>query len=339
MSSPARAAASVVRRRYAQLRARAARAVSGATRARSRSQHGEAPRIREAEHAASATPVDSFWGEATVPVLTMWTERGSRRQLEQRFHQYPLFREFSGLWGDHSGQTILDFGCGPGNDLVGFALYSTAERIIGLDVSEKALRLAAERLALHNIGPERVELIHAHDAEGRIPLDDESTDFAQSQGVIHHMSNPEVALAELHRVLRPGSEARIMVYNRDSVWRHLYVAHDLVLHDPDFAGLEIDEAFKRSTDGLDCPISRNYSGADFVAMCERAGFEAEYLGGYLSSVETTALELSRENAVAEPRLAAEHRDFLRSLEFDPEGRPMRDGKHAGIGGSYRLRRV
>jgi ubiquinone/menaquinone biosynthesis C-methylase UbiE len=268
----------------------------------------------------------------------MWTERGSVRQLEQRFRQYPLFREFSGLWGDHAGETILDYGCGPGNDLVGFALYSNAERIIGLDVSEKALQLASERLALHGFGPERVELIHAHDAEGGIPLGSESVDFAQSQGVIHHMSNPDAALEEIHRVLKPGGEARIMVYNRDSVWRHLYVAHDLALYDANFAGLEIDEAFKRSTDGLDCPISRNYSGPDFVAMCERAGFEAEFLGGYLSSVEVTALDLSKDKAIAEPRLADEHRDFLRALTFDSEGHPMHRGKHAGIGGSYRLRR-
>jgi hypothetical protein len=74
-------------------------------------------------------------------------------------------------------------------------------------------------------------------------------------------------------------------------------------------------------------------------MCERAGFEAAFHGGYHSSVEMTALELSRERAIAEPRLADEHRDFLRTLAFDSEGHPMHEGKHAGIGGSYRLRRL
>ena len=27
----------------------------------------------------------------------------------------------SGLYGQHDGQAILDYGCGPGNDVIGFA--------------------------------------------------------------------------------------------------------------------------------------------------------------------------------------------------------------------------
>ena len=175
--------------------------------------------------------MDSYWSEHTVspvdlPPAKGWTRGMSERQLEWRFQQYPMFRELTGLWGDHDGQTVLDFGCGPGNDLVGFALHTGAERIIGIDVSDAALSLAADRLALHRIDPGRVELIQASDSDVEIPLPGDSVDHVQSQGVVHHMSDPDAALRELHRVLRPGGTGCVMVYNRDSVWFHLWVAYE-----------------------------------------------------------------------------------------------------------------
>ena len=81
-----------------------------------------------------------------------------------------------------------------------------------------------------------------------------------------------------------------MVYNRDSIWRHLYVAYQRMVVDGDYSGLSIDEAFSRTTDGEDCPIARNYSGGDFVAECEAAGFEARYLGGYFLASNWTCFE-------------------------------------------------
>ncbi len=43
------------------------------------------------------------------------------------------------------------YGCGPGNDLVGFLLWGHARQVIGIDISRKALELARRRLALHRI--------------------------------------------------------------------------------------------------------------------------------------------------------------------------------------------
>lgn len=62
------------------------------------------------------------------------------------------------LWGEHSNQVVLDYGCGPGNDVTGFLVHSDAKQVIGADVSRKALDLAARRLALHQIDLHRVNL-------------------------------------------------------------------------------------------------------------------------------------------------------------------------------------
>jgi ubiquinone/menaquinone biosynthesis C-methylase UbiE len=283
------------------------------------------------------TPVGSYWARHTVNSTPFATAKKSEDYLEWRFGQYPLFREFSGLWGDHAGETILDYGCGPGDDMTGLALYSGAAKLIGLDVSATALGLTSWRLALHGIDPSRITLRQVDDSSPEIPLEDDSVDYVNCGGVLHHTSSPEALLGELHRVLRPGGRAFVMVYNSDSVWLHLYVAYEKMLHDDAFAELDLDEAFRRLTDGVECPISRHYSADEMSAMCERAGFSARYAGGYLSAHELRQLELHWGRAIADERLAERHRDFLRALTFDAQGRPMMRGFHAGIGGVYHLR--
>ena len=79
-----------------------------------------------------------------------------------------------------------------------------------------------------------------------------------------------------------------------------------------FPGLDVEEAFARNTDGPDCPISRCYRDEDFTSLCQDAGFECGYVGGYLSRRELRSLEESWVAAIADGRLGDEHRDFLRA---------------------------
>jgi SAM-dependent methyltransferase len=131
------------------------------------------PPIRSST-AGVGTDVDRYWTDHLVHSEPFKSVADSERYLAWRFEEYPLFREFSGLYGEHPGKVVLDYGCGPGHDVVGFALYSGAHRIIGVDVSPTALELAAQRVALHGVDPDRVDLLHTSDAEPALPLDDAS---------------------------------------------------------------------------------------------------------------------------------------------------------------------
>ena len=293
---------------------------------------------RAIDRIAPRRRVDRYWTRTLVSHGPFANPHESEEHLEWRFSQYPLFREFSGLWGEHEGEVVLDYGCGPGNDVVGLLLHSGAAKVIGADVSPKALGLARERIALHGVDDRRFQLTLLTDADPAISLGDGSVDFFQSLGVLHHTSDPAAILRELHRVAKPGAEARIMVYNRDSVWFHLFTACELQLWQDMYSNLTTEQAFERTTDGPACPIARCYRPGDFIALCEGAGFEAEFLGGYLSESELNWLRDSRERAIADQRLGAEHREFLSELQLDERGCPLWRGKHAGVGGSYRLRR-
>lgn len=286
-----------------------------------------------------STDVARYWTGHLVRSRPFISARHSARYLEWRFREYPRFRELSGLYGVHDGETILDYGCGPGNDLVGFAIHTNARRIIGADVSSSALALAMQRLSLHPQAEGRVELFQLAEDDIALPLPDASIDFLSSQGVIHHTSDPDAVLAELARVVRPGAAGSVMVYNRDSVWFHLSTAYELQIIEGRWADETVDEAFRHNTDGPDCPISRAWSPETFVAMCERAGFEADFLGGYPSRMELDSMRRWLDRGRRDERLADEHREFLARITFDPDGLPMRDGVYAGIGGTYRLRRV
>ena len=302
------------------------------------SKRGVEPAIRNLG-AGDCTPVDSFWGEHTVvgPQLArVKTAYQSKRYLEWRFTQYPLYRDLMQLYGHHDNEVVLDYGCGPGNDLVGFLTYTNARKVIGVDVSLKALQFASRRIALHRIDQDRCELIAISDSDDDIPLDNDSVDYIYSEGVLHHISNPEPKIREFHRILQPGSHACIMVYNADSVWLHLYVAYEQMIVRERFRGMDLYEAFAKTTDTEECPISRCYKSEDFSTICRDAGFNTVYVGGYLSKMELRLLKKYLQLAIGDERLAGEHRQFLKGLTFDENGLPQYQGKYAGIGGVYRL---
>jgi ubiquinone/menaquinone biosynthesis C-methylase UbiE len=282
----------------------------------------------------AVTPA-SYWTEHNV---TSHHRYDSARESLADFHwrnaQYLRYIDLMPVAGA-DGLRVLDFGCGPGHDLVGFGVISKPTRLIGVDVSLTSLAEAADRLALHGV---QCELLN-HDITGApLPIERASIDLVHSSGVLHHLAAPDKALAEMRRVLKPGGLAQIMVYNRDSLWVHLYVAYDRQLVEGIDAELDIDVAFQRSTDGPNCPISRAYSRDEFCRLAKDTGFELESFGAAVSAYEMSLLP-KRFNAIMNKRLRAESRDFLSNLHFDERGLPLVAGVHAGIDGCYHFRAV
>jgi ubiquinone/menaquinone biosynthesis C-methylase UbiE len=229
------------------------------------------------------------------------------------------------------GQCVLDYGCGPGNDLVGFAAYSKPSRLIGMDISPASVAEARERAALHASNVEVMPIVE----NKPIPLEDASIDYLHSSGVVHHAADPAAVLREFRRVLKPTGRCRIMVYNYDSLWVHLLVAYIKIVRENAFPGMDVRSAFAKTTDGPYCPIARVYKPTEFIELARTCGFECRFLGAAVSLQETSLLQ-TRFDALQLASFPAEHRDFLLALEFDAKGYPMYHGTYAGVDGCYEL---
>jgi len=102
------------------------------------------------------------------------------------------------------GGRILEVGVGTGISLPD---YSRANRIFGVDISEGMLCKARERVV--ELGLDHVEGLEVMDAE-RLLFPDASFDVVVAQYVITAVPNPEAALEEFARVLKPGGELVIL---------------------------------------------------------------------------------------------------------------------------------
>lgn len=275
--------------------------------------------------AAGKTPAE-YWTEVNVTQHRRFASRHeSLEYLDWRNAQYAGYLERMPTAG-HDGKVVLDYGCGPGHDLVGFGLDSRPARLIGMDVSSTSLAEARDRLALHEIA---AELIQIDENAPRLPLEDASVDHVHSSGVLHHVPDPGAILRELRRVLKPGGELRVMVYNYESVFLHLYAAYVVQIVEQRYKGEPILEAFKHLTDGETCPISRAYRPAEWIALASEAGFVSRHAGNAISMFELDVFP-KRFAAIQSLELAKEHRDFLRALDLDARGFPTYQGHHAGI---------
>jgi phosphatidylethanolamine/phosphatidyl-N-methylethanolamine N-methyltransferase len=98
------------------------------------------------------------------------------------------------------GGRILEVGVGTGLSL---GDYGTRNRIVGIDISAPMLERARARVAKLGLG--QVERLSVMDAE-HLSFPDASFDVVVAQYVVTAIPNPETALDEFLRVVRPGGE-------------------------------------------------------------------------------------------------------------------------------------
>jgi len=104
---------------------------------------------------------------------------------------------------------VLEVGCGLGTDGAQFA--KAGADYTGIDLTQAAVDLARRRFELFNLpGTFRVA-----DAE-KLDFPDNSFDIVFSHGVLHHTPDTPGAIREVHRVLRNGGRAVVMLYHRNS---------------------------------------------------------------------------------------------------------------------------
>ena len=146
--------------------------------------------------------------------------------------------------GEATGR-ILEIGAGTGFN---FAYYPEGADVVATEPNPEMLRRAEPRAREHGID------LQAAPAE-RLPFQDGSFDTVVATGVFCSVDDPSRALAEVHRVLRPGGELRFNEHVRArSAGRRL---------------------MQRSLDWLHYPVFQCHIGRDTIRSMRDAGFDVD----------------------------------------------------------------
>ena len=109
----------------------------------------------------------------------------------------------------YRGRRVLEVGCGMGCMAMNWAMRGA--NMTAIDLNPVAIAQTRRRFELFELKGDVREV----DAE-TLPFDDGNFDFAYSWGVIHHTPGIRKAAREMNRVLKPGGQIGLMLYNRQS---------------------------------------------------------------------------------------------------------------------------
>jgi|ERR1700686_2391780 len=206
-------------------------------------------------------------------------ERVEAHRYTKEWH-IPDAADFAGA----RGLRVLEIGCGLGTDGAQFA--KAGAEYVGVDLTDAAIDLGRKRFEIENLQGE----FRVADAE-HLAFADDSFDLVYSHGVLHHTPDTARAVQEIHRVLKPGGRAIVMLYHRGSYnyrvgirilrragarWLKsesgIRIIHRLtgepveslrehagLLPDSSNGYLAADEFLSQSTDGAGNPLARVYS--------------------------------------------------------------------------------
>ena len=192
--------------------------------------------------------------------LPLWSAPFGLRLLEL----VPLVRE----------QRILDLGCGTGFLSVELAERSgRGSRVVALDPWSEALERLRRKLRFRGI--ENVEVVPGR-AEA-LPLADGSFDVVVCNLGIHNVDDPQVALRECERVLRPGGSL-LLSTNLSGHMRELYDVYRGVLSDRGLPteGLDRHEAARGTLEGMRAALEAAGRG---VTRAEATSFRLRFADG------------------------------------------------------------
>lgn len=150
-------------------------------------------------------------------------EFGTREFFDEverhRYEEYaPWMPDVMGF-NQFAGKRLLEVGCGMGTDLLQFARGGA--NVTGVDLTPRSVQTSRHHLELYDAKGD----FALSDAE-QLPFNDQSFDVVYSNGVLHHTPDTAEAVREIHRVLRPGGLARVMLYYRQS-WNYWV---EIILH-------------------------------------------------------------------------------------------------------------
>lgn len=154
-------------------------------------------------------------------------EFGTREYFDaiehNRYLEYAPWMKRTIGFDRYAGKRLLEVGVGTGTDLLQFARGGAL--VTGVDLTPRSIEIARRRFEVSGFTGE----FAIGDGEN-LSFPDASFEVAYSFGVLHHAPDTRGAVREIHRVLKPGGKAIVMLYHRRSLyyWGSLVGKHGLL---------------------------------------------------------------------------------------------------------------
>lgn len=128
----------------------------------------------------------------------------------------PLYRSMAAIAELPEAATVLDVPCGGG---VALRALRPGQRVrwIAVDLEPKMLERCERRAREHGLTDGSLQLVEAD--MRALPLPDATADVCLAYSGLHMVSEPQAAIAELARCLKPGGELRGATFVADGSWR------------------------------------------------------------------------------------------------------------------------
>lgn len=168
----------------------------------------------------------------------------------------------------HTGERVLDVGCGTGWLCWHFAAKQA--KVTGVDLTMRGVKLTRQRLALDGL---QCPLVQG--SAEQLPFKSDYFDFITCTGVLHHTPNTIYGIQEIYRVLRPGGRAMINLYYRnwllsEPLWPLTrFLVQNLLgqLSGREaFRQVNTVDDFVRIYDGNENPLGKCYSRREVLAL-------------------------------------------------------------------------
>jgi SAM-dependent methyltransferase len=209
--------------------------------------------IHESPNKAQKNDVREFWNSEPCGTRYLDGKDDFEAHARARYTLEPYIFDFANFQCAR-GLKVLEIGVGMGADYLEW--LKAGAQATGVDFSSASIERARRRCEVAGYKPE----LRVADAEN-LPFPDNSFDVVYSYGVMHHSPDTQQCVREAWRVLKPGGQARIMVY-----------------HHPSLTGLMLwlrygflrGKSLRRSVyDHLESPGTKTYSRSEAASLMDR----------------------------------------------------------------------
>ena len=228
--------------------------------------------------------IEKYWKGR---VLFSWGKYEKMRKLRYDINHY--MHEFY-PFKNCKNKKILEIGCGGGIDSMEYS--RNGGNVWATDLTDEAVEFTKGRIERNNFQNIKVEKVSVKD----IPYEDNFFDIVHVMGILHHITDVDVGVKEILRVLKPGGSVYAMFYNKNSLLYYHSIMYLRGVVDGEFErGLtEEDLVSKYSEAETGCPYTKIYTEDSVEKLFYDNGFgkvETQIDSPHIDTLEERKVEI------------------------------------------------